>query len=115
MTEQEAGMPAPGEQVRVVTPIPHATGGESECAHAISHLYDYLDSEMTEEDEARMRAHIAHCSPCLAELGVEELVKRLVRRSCHEQAPESLRVRILAQLSVSRTTYVVESGVRPPA
>ncbi|GIJ00179.1 mycothiol system anti-sigma-R factor [Sediminihabitans luteus] len=95
------------EDVRLVTPIPHSTEGESECEHALSHLYDYLDSEMTAEDEARMRAHIAHCSPCLAELSAEELVKQLVRRSCHEQAPESLRLRIQAQISVTRTTTFV--------
>ena len=33
-----------------VTPIPHATEGESECEHALTHLYEYLDSEMTPED-----------------------------------------------------------------
>lgn len=90
-----------------VTPIPHSTEGESECEHALTHLYEYLDSEMTPEDELRMRAHVAHCSPCLAELSAEELVKRLVRRSCVEQAPAQLRLRIHAQLTVMRTTTVV--------
>ena|ERR687890_1352970 len=89
-----------------VTPIPHDTGdGKGECEHALEHLYEYLDSEMTPEDEQRMRAHVAHCSPCLAELSVEELVKRLVRRSCAERAPETLRVRIREQLTVMTTTY----------
>jgi anti-sigma factor (TIGR02949 family) len=103
-----------------VTPIPHATEGESECEHALTHLYEYLDSEMTPDDELRMRAHVAHCSPCLAELSVEELVKQLVRRSCHEQAPAGLRDRIHAQLTVMSgptvttvvsTTTVVSSTV----
>jgi anti-sigma factor (TIGR02949 family) len=83
-----------------ITPIPHEAHGESECEHALAHLYEYLDSEMTPDDEQRMRAHVAHCSPCLAELSVEELVKRLVRRSCVERAPETLRVRIHEQLTV---------------
>ena len=83
-----------------VEPIPHDTAGESECQHALLHLYEYLDSEMTPEDEQRMRAHVAHCSPCLAELSVEDLVKQLVRRSCKERAPETLRVRIHQQLTV---------------
>ncbi|MBD5786324.1 mycothiol system anti-sigma-R factor [Cellulosimicrobium terreum] len=90
-----------------VTPIPHQTQGESECAHALTHLYEYLDSEMTDDDELRMRAHVAHCSPCLAELSVEEIVKQLVRRSCHEQAPAGLRDRIHAQLTVMTTTVTV--------
>ncbi len=90
-----------------VTPIPHATEGESECEHALTHLYEFLDSEMTPDDERRMRAHVAHCSPCLAELSVEELVKQLVRRSCHEQAPSGLRERIHAQLTVMSTPTIV--------
>ena len=84
-----------------ITPIPHEPAhGESECEHALNHLYEYLDSEMTADDELRMRAHVAHCSPCLAELSIEELVKRLVRRSCAERAPDTLRVRIHEQLTV---------------
>lgn len=95
------------EDIRLVTPIPHSTEGESDCEHALGHLYEFLDSEMTSDDEVRMRAHMAHCAPCVAELSAEELVKSLVRRSCSEQAPESLHVRIKAQLSVT-TTYVVD-------
>ncbi|GAA4721147.1 hypothetical protein GCM10023216_07810 [Isoptericola chiayiensis] len=84
-----------------LTPIPHEPAeGESECEHALVHLYEYLDSEMTEADERRMRAHVAHCSPCLAELSIEELVKKLVKRSCAEQAPETLLVRIRQQITV---------------
>ncbi|WP_460702548.1 mycothiol system anti-sigma-R factor [Myceligenerans halotolerans] len=78
-------------------PIPHDTPG-SECEHALLHLYEYLDSEMTHQDEQRMRAHVAHCSPCLAELSVEDLVKQLVKRSCAERAPETLRLRIAEQI-----------------
>ncbi|WP_235915583.1 mycothiol system anti-sigma-R factor [Puerhibacterium puerhi] len=90
----------PSAGTEPVTPIPHETAGQTECEHALEHLYEFLDSEMTPADEQRMRAHVAHCSPCLAELSVEELVKQLVRRSCSERAPETLRVRIHQQLSV---------------
>jgi anti-sigma factor (TIGR02949 family) len=98
-----------GAQDEAIVPIPHSTEGETECEHALKHLYEYLDSEMTSDDEVRMRAHVAHCSPCLAELSAEELVKQLVRRSCHEQAPADLRLRIQAQFTVLRTTTVVET------
>ncbi|WP_460749194.1 mycothiol system anti-sigma-R factor [Myceligenerans cantabricum] len=80
-------------------PIPHdAPGSGSECEHALQHLYEFLDSEMTPEDEQTMRAHVAHCSPCLAELSVEDLVKQLVKRSCAERAPDTLRLRIHEQI-----------------
>ncbi|MFV2144907.1 mycothiol system anti-sigma-R factor [Isoptericola sp. G70] len=84
-----------------ITPVPHeAAEGESDCQHILTHLYEYLDSEMTPDDEHRMRAHVAHCSPCLAELSLEELVKKLVKRSCAERAPAELRVRIHEQITV---------------
>ena len=83
-----------------IEPVPHDTAGESECQHALTHLYEYLDSEMTPDDEQRMRAHVAHCSPCLAEMSVEDLVKQLVKRSCNERAPDTLRIRIHEQLTV---------------
>ncbi len=84
-------------------PIPHDVGGQDECEHAIIHLYEFLDSEMTAADEQHMRDHLAHCAPCLAELSAEELVKRLVRRSCAERAPEALRLRIRTALIVQTT------------
>ncbi|MFI2704092.1 mycothiol system anti-sigma-R factor [Cellulosimicrobium composti] len=110
MSTSESRMAARGQAEEPVTPIPHSTAGESECEHALTHLYEYLDSEMTPDDELRMRAHVAHCSPCLAELSIEELVKQLVRRSCHEKAPAGLRERIHTQLTVMvSTTTVVET------
>jgi len=107
VSTSESRIPGRGPVEETVTPIPHSTAGESECAHALTHLYEYLDSEMTSDDELRMRAHVAHCSPCLAELSVEELVKQLVRRSCHEKAPAGLRERIHTQLTVMVTTTTV--------
>lgn len=69
------------------------------CDDVIAHLFEYLDSEMTDSDAERMRAHVADCSPCLAELSIDELVKRLLRRSCAEQAPEHLRLKIHMQIT----------------
>lgn len=68
------------------------------CDNVIEHLFEYLDSEMTDQDAEKMRTHVAECSPCLAELGIDEMVKRLLRRSCTEQAPEYLRARIHEQI-----------------
>ena len=71
---------------------------DDSCDDVIEHLFEYLDSEMTEQDAEKMRTHVAECSPCLAELGIDEMVKRLLRRSCTEQAPEYLRTRIHEQI-----------------
>ena len=70
------------------------------CDEVLKHLFEYLDSEMTATDAEKMRVHVAECNPCLAELGVDEMVKRLLRRSCTEQAPDHLRVRIRTQITL---------------
>jgi mycothiol system anti-sigma-R factor len=76
---------------------------DENCENVIEHLFEYLDSEMTAADAERMRTHVAECSPCLAELGIDEMVKRLLRRSCVEHAPDHLRVRIHAQITLLST------------
>ncbi len=69
------------------------------CKSVAEHIYEYLDSEMTEQDAERMRSHVAECSPCLAELSIDELIKAALKRSCAERAPEHLRVRIRAHFT----------------
>ncbi|GAA4834001.1 hypothetical protein GCM10023221_08190 [Luteimicrobium xylanilyticum] len=91
-----------------IEPIPHAVSSDDECEHVAEHLWEYLDSEMTEDDAARMRAHLAHCSPCLAELSLDELVRQLLRRSCADRAPATLRARLYAQFSA---TAVITRGI----
>lgn len=73
--------------------------GEVDCSYALQRVYLYLDGEIGEVDAAEARQHIADCSACLREYGIEEEVKRLVRRSCHrEQVPEGLRAKVLIRL-----------------
>ena len=64
------------------------------CAAALQRLWGYLDRELTPEDEDDLRDHLAGCPPCLAEYSIDVVLKNAVRRSCHEQAPDELRVRI---------------------
>lgn len=74
----------------------------TDCDNIAAHIFEYLDSEMTSVDAEKMRSHVAECSPCLAELSVDEMIKRVLKRSCTEQAPEHLRVRIRAQFTSVR-------------
>ncbi|HEY0118385.1 MAG TPA: mycothiol system anti-sigma-R factor [Cellulomonas sp.] len=64
------------------------------CSQALQRLWGYLDKELTVDDEDELRDHLAGCPPCLAEYSIDVVLKNLVRRSCHEEAPETLRVRI---------------------
>jgi len=70
-----------------------------DCSYALQRVYLFLDGEIGEVDVAEARQHLADCTPCLREYGIEEEVKRLVRRSCHrEQVPEGLRAKVLIRL-----------------
>lgn len=72
---------------------------KKDCEAVAHHIFEYLDSEMTQEDAEKMRTHVAECDPCLAELSIDELIKRVLKRSCQEKAPSQLRDRIRAQFT----------------
>lgn len=72
------------------------------CEEARQYLCEFLDSEMPEVDLARLRAHIETCKQCLDALESEQSLRVVLRRSCAEVAPASLRMRVLAELTVLR-------------
>jgi mycothiol system anti-sigma-R factor len=78
---------------------PHAT----DCREVLRRVYEYLDGELTATDLTRIREHLDECSHCLSEYGLEEAMKALLRRSCVcEQAPQSLRARIMVRITEVR-------------
>lgn len=74
-----------------------------QCQEAVEVLYAYLDAELERSEAEAVRQHLAGCPPCLEEVHLEEIVRALVRRSCTSRAPETLRQRIVHQLTVVRT------------
>ena len=81
---------------------PKGEHGPVDCSEALSRLFDFLDAEIDELEGDRIRQHLADCEPCLSEYDVEDHLKKLVRRSCHEAAPAELHLRIRQQLTVLR-------------
>jgi mycothiol system anti-sigma-R factor len=74
---------------------------ETPCGEVLQRVFEYLDGEMAELDCAKIQAHLAECARCLDEYQQDELLKAIVRRSCAcETAPEDLRSRILASITV---------------
>lgn len=72
---------------------------ETDCSAVLDRVYEYIDSEMADDDVATVRRHLDECSPCLAEFGLEQAVKSLVHRACGcDAAPEQLRQKILSQI-----------------
>lgn len=73
------------------------------CADMFERLSRWLDLELDSEECDQLRAHIAHCPTCSELHQAEQHMRALIRRSCHEKAPDSLRTRVLTEITVLRT------------
>jgi len=83
------------------TPIENVD--ECRCEELLEHLYEFLDAEISESEVARLQRHVEDCPTCREVTDVETKVRVLLRRSCTEVAPDTLRMRVVTQLSVLRT------------
>lgn len=75
------------------------------CDEALDRLEEYLDHETSEVDTSRLQVHLAECASCLDEADYERRLRALLRRSCAEVAPETLRMRVVSQITVIRTEF----------
>jgi mycothiol system anti-sigma-R factor len=70
---------------------PHAR----DCAEILAQLYLFLDHEIDDASSSEIQEHLDECHPCLAKYDLDRIVKALVQRSCHQEAPAPLRERVL--------------------
>jgi mycothiol system anti-sigma-R factor len=76
---------------------------ETPCSEVLAGLYTYLDGEADAHSSGEIRQHLDECGPCLREYGLEEVVKRLVHKSCGQEAvPGELRTKVLTRIAVVR-------------
>jgi mycothiol system anti-sigma-R factor len=73
--------------------------GHYECSDVVYRIFEYLDGEMDARGMELVAEHLQECGPCLAEHDLDAALKALVRRSCHEEAPAHLRVRIVHRIT----------------
>jgi mycothiol system anti-sigma-R factor len=66
-----------------------------DCEKMLGEVFFYIDNELDEQASEQIRRHIDECAPCLDEVAIERLVKKLIARSCKEQAPVALRQRVV--------------------
>ena len=77
----------------------------ADCTEVLDAVYEYLHDELDRDRAAEIRLHLDDCSSCLRQFGLERSVQELVARSCGcQDAPESLRNRILQQITEIRVT-----------
>jgi mycothiol system anti-sigma-R factor len=76
---------------------------ETDCREALDRVYSYLDGEIEDGDQVRIRQHLDECAPCLRQYGIEQEVKVLVARHCgSEKASIELRERVLIRIAEVR-------------
>lgn len=65
------------------------------CGECLEKLDPYVDRELTEDELAEVRQHLADCPPCEDLYQLRASLKRLVKVCCDEgTAPEHLRSRL---------------------
>ncbi|MFD5318924.1 mycothiol system anti-sigma-R factor [Streptomyces sp. NPDC127098] len=75
-----------------------------DCSEVLDRIYEYLDREMPDGDCAKIQEHIDECSPCLEKYGLEQSVKKLVKRCCgHDDVPSDLRAKVLGRIDLIRS------------
>ncbi|MFB6441120.1 mycothiol system anti-sigma-R factor [Streptomyces sp. NPDC056411] len=81
---------------------------EKDCSEVLDHLYEYLDREMPAGECAEFQVHLDECSPCLEKYGLEQAVKKLVKRCCgHDDVPSDLRSKVMGRIELIRAGETV--------
>lgn len=70
-----------------------------DCHAALEQLFDFLDGEIDDALEVRLRAHVAGCKHCFATADFERRFLEMVHQVRDEETcPRAVRERILATL-----------------
>ncbi|MHA7262616.1 mycothiol system anti-sigma-R factor [Arthrobacter sp. TMN-37] len=69
----------------------------------IEKLYDYLDGELSHKDLVEIKTHLESCAECAKEHDLECVIREVVKRSCTEKAPTSLKDNILERIGQLKT------------
>ncbi|MBX7120188.1 MAG: zf-HC2 domain-containing protein [Gemmatimonadaceae bacterium] len=70
-----------------------------DCDAALSQLFDFLDGELDDSLESRLRSHVERCKPCFERADFEKRFLEAVHAArVTETCPKALRERVLATL-----------------
>lgn len=61
-------------------------------------IYQYLDGALDAADLDEVKAHIQNCAECQSEHDLELIIRDVVKRSCEEKAPQSLKTKIMQRI-----------------
>ncbi|MFM7030755.1 MAG: mycothiol system anti-sigma-R factor [Micrococcales bacterium] len=71
---------------------------EFDCQETKRHVQDYLQAELSEQEMDEITAHLANCDSCESDYDLEQVLNKVIQRSCTEATPEELGDRILAKI-----------------
>jgi len=69
-----------------------------DCKSALTELYSFLDGELTDARRSLIAHHLDDCNPCLEIYDFEAEIRMVIQKRCQDEVPESLRLRVEAQL-----------------
>ena len=71
-----------------------------DCADdRIVRIYEYLDGALTLDDLKEVKSHLEGCPECTEQYDLECIIRSVVRRSCQEHAPQTLKASIISRRS----------------
>lgn len=70
-----------------------------EAAERLERIYEYLDGVLSHQDITEVQSHLSDCPECASDYDLECLIRTAVKRSCTEQAPETLKLTIIERIS----------------
>lgn len=72
----------------------------------IVRIYEYLDGALSREDLGEIKDHLEGCTDCASEYDLECVIRSVLKRSCKEAAPETLKAAIIARLHEAKPASV---------
>ena len=84
---------------------------ETDCSDVLAEVWLFLDGECDGERRTLLAKHLDECSPCLAEYGLEEKLKKLLAAKCGgDKAPPALRAQIRAAVLREAEVTITETA-----
>jgi mycothiol system anti-sigma-R factor len=85
---------------------------ETPCTEVLDRVYSYLDGELEAPDLAKIRQHLDECGPCFEEYGLDDLVKKLVHKTCgQDRVPEALRAKVLIRIQQVKAEMTISQRI----
>lgn len=73
------------------------------CKDCVDVLRDYLDGEMSPEDEAHFKSHLEDCPPCVEFLESYRATPGLCKKALAQRMPQELSEKLKAYLREKAT------------